>query len=242
MEDKQSNTDRLGLIKKATVSATELATGSTVLPVGGTSPRDSAKQTKCDAGLLDRLLEVTEKDLVPLTQAGVREGNKVFGAAILKKSDLSLVIAGANHETENPLWHGEVYTIKLFWEMRREQRPAPKDCIFFATHEPCPLCLSAVTWSGYDNFYYLFSHEDSRDSFNIGHDLRILKEVFRHDPGGYARENDYWKSYSLRKLIDACEENTQKGFLARVGNLKKTYAEMSEVYQQNKINTDIPLK
>ena len=88
----------------------------------------------------------------------------------------------------------------------------------------------------------MFSHEDSRDSFNIGHDLRILKEVFRQDPGGYARENDYWKSYSLRKLINACEENTQKGFLARIGNLKKTYAEMSEVYQQNKINTEIPLK
>ena len=242
MEDKQSNIDRLGVIKRATISVAELATSSTGLPVGGTSPRDSANQKKCDARLLDRLLEVTEKDLVPLTQAGVREGNKVFGAAILKKSDLSLVIAGANHETENPLWHGEVYTIKLFWEMRRDKRPAPKDCIFFATHEPCPLCLSAVTWGGYDNFYYLFSHEDSRDSFNIGHDLRILKEVFRQDPGGYARENDYWKSYSLRKLINACEENTQKGFLARVGNLKKTYAEMSEVYQQNKGNTDIPLK
>lgn len=210
--------------------------------MAGINRQASENQTDRAAMLVDRLLEVMEKDLVPLTQAGVREGNKVFGAAILKKSGLSLVIAATNHETENPLWHGEIHAIKLFWEMPRKERPAPKDCIFFATHEPCTLCLSAITWGGYDNFYYLFSHEDSRDSFHIGHDLRILKEIFKHEPGGYARENDYWRSYNLRVLIDACDGNTRKGFLARIGNLKKIYAEMSEVYQQNKGNTDIPLK
>lgn len=210
--------------------------------MAGINRQASANQTYCDARLVDRLLEVMEKDLVPLTQTGVREGNKVFGAAILKKPDLSLVTAATNHETENPLWHGEIHAIKLFWEMPRTQRPAPKDCIFFATHEPCTLCLSAITWGGYDNFYYLFSHEDSRDSFNIGHDLRILKEVFKHEPGGYARKNDYWRSYSLRELIDACDGNTRMGFLARIDNLKQIYAEMSEIYQQNKGNTDIPLK
>lgn len=198
--------------------------------------------TACDSRLIDRLLAVMEKKLVPMTQEGVRKGNKVFGAAILRKSDLSLVIAGTNHETENPLWHGEVYAMKLFWEMPRSQRPDPKACLFFATHEPCSLCLSAITWGGYDNFYYLFSHEDSRDDFNIGHDLKILKQVFKHEPGGYARENDYWKSYSLRDLINACDADTRKGFLVRIDKLKDTYAEMSEIYQKNKDDTDIPFK
>ena len=36
------------------------------------------------------------------------KGNKVFGAAILKLSDLSLVCVGTNTEVESPLWHGEV--------------------------------------------------------------------------------------------------------------------------------------
>jgi len=150
-----------------------------------------------DIKIIDRLLEVTEKDIVPLTQAGVRAGNKVFGAAILRKDDLSLVIASTNNETENPLWHGEVHTLKKLYEMPRDQRPTPKDCIFFATHEHCTLCLSAITWAGYDNFYYLFSYVDSRDSFNIPHDLRILKEVFKCDHGQYAHENAYWKSHSI---------------------------------------------
>lgn len=194
-----------------------------------------------DPKIIDRLLEVVEKEVVPLTQEGVRQGNKVFGAAILKKDDLSTVIASTNTERENPLWHGEVHTMKKLYEMPREQRPKPKDCIFFATHEPCPLCLSAITWGGYDNFYYLFSYEDSRDSFNIPHDLRILKEVFKQDAGGYAHENFYWKCYDIMELINACDEETKKGFLERVENLKKAYDEMSEIYQASKGDAEMPL-
>ncbi len=194
-----------------------------------------------DPKLIDRLLSVMEDDILPLTRAGVRKGNKVFGAAILRKSDLSLVLAGTNNEIENPLWHGEVHTMKLLYEMAPEDRPAPADCIFFATHEPCTLCLSAITWGGYDNFYFLFSHEDSRDSFNIPHDLKILKEVFTLEPGGYNRENVYWNSGGLMAGIEASPEPERAAFLSRVEALKAAYAEMSEVYQSNKTDTEIPL-
>lgn len=49
-----------------------------------------------------RLLDVIDLDILPLTEAGVAAGNKVFGAAILRRSDLSLVLAGTNDETTNP--------------------------------------------------------------------------------------------------------------------------------------------
>ena len=191
--------------------------------------------------LIDRLLHTIEADIVPLTRRGVSEGNKVFGAAVLRKSDLSLVIAGTNNETANPLWHGEVHTLKLLYEMPWAARPAPADCLFLSTHEPCSMCLSAITWAGYDNFHYLFSHEDSRDSFAIPHDLRILKEVFRLEPGGYAKRNAYWTGTSLLDLIAACEPGPRAGFLDRVDALKRSYAEMSALYQANKTETEIPL-
>ena len=105
--------------------------------------------------LIARLLDVIELDLLPLTKRGVGGGNKLFGAAILRKSDLSLVVGETNNETENPLWHGEMHAIKRFYERPAGERPAPKDCLFLATHEPCSLCLSGITWSGFDNFYYL---------------------------------------------------------------------------------------
>ena len=156
-----------------------------------------------DISLIDRLLDVIEHDIVPKTEEGVAHGNKLFGAAILRKDDRSLVLAETNNEMENPLWHGEVHCLKRFYEMPRAERVDTKDAIFLATHEPCSLCLSAITWTGFDNFYYLFSHEDSRDSFAIPHDLKILKEVFTLDPGGYNAENAYWKSFSIRRLARA---------------------------------------
>ena len=56
--------------------------------------------------LAERLLEVIETDILPLTTAGVAAGNKIFGAALLRKSDHSTLLAETNNELENPLWHG----------------------------------------------------------------------------------------------------------------------------------------
>jgi tRNA(Arg) A34 adenosine deaminase TadA len=194
-----------------------------------------------DVSLIDRLFDVIEHDIVPLTARGVARGNKLFGAAILRKDDLSLVIAETNNELENPLWHGEVHCLKRFYEMPKADRPDTKDCIFLATHEPCSLCLSAITWAGFDNFHYLFSHEDSRDSFAIPHDLKILKEVFTLDPGGYNAENAYWKSYSIRKLVRGLPEADRKRLEERVAGIAAEYDRLSATYQDSKADNDIPL-
>lgn len=194
-----------------------------------------------DTDLINRLLDVIEYDIVPKTRAGVAAGNKLFGAAILRKSDLSLVIAETNNELENPLWHGEMHALKRFYEMDKASRPDTRDCIFLSTHEPCSLCLSAITWTGFDNFFYLFSHEDSRDSFAIPHDLKILKEVFRLEPGGYAAENAFWKSYSVPVLARELPASERGRAAARISKLAEIYAGFSDTYQKSKAENDIPL-
>ncbi|WP_379062054.1 nucleoside deaminase [Mesorhizobium sp. UC22_110] len=194
-----------------------------------------------DVSLIDRLLDVIEHDIVPMTKDGVADGNKLFGAAILRKSDRALVLAETNNETENPLWHGEVHCLKRFYEMPKAERVDTKDAIFLATHEPCSLCLSAITWTGFDNFYYLFSHEDSRDSFAIPHDLKILKEVFTLEPGGYNAENAYWKSYSLRRLVRALPETERNRLETRIKTISDRYDALSADYQDGKADNDIPL-
>jgi tRNA(Arg) A34 adenosine deaminase TadA len=191
--------------------------------------------------LLPRLLEVIEHDILPLTADGVAKGNKIFGAAILRKADRSLVLAETNNEIENPLWHGEVHTLKRFYELPASARPDTKDCIFITTHEPCPLCLSAITWTGFDNFYYLFSHEDSRDSFAIPHDLRILKEVFALEPGGYNASNSYWTGYSITKLVANLPKVEREVLQKRISAITVKYDALSRSYQQSKTGNEIPL-
>jgi len=191
--------------------------------------------------LIARLLDVIANDIVPLTRDGVQGGNKIFGAAILEKSDLSLVVAGTNAEIENPLWHGEMATIKKLYQLPQRQRPAPADGVFLSTHEPCSMCLSAITWAGYDNIHYLFSYEQTRDTFHIPHDLRILKEVFGCNDGAYARVNAYWESHDIVRMIAALPDLEKESLETRVEELTREYGELSELYQASKPDNEIPL-
>jgi tRNA(Arg) A34 adenosine deaminase TadA len=186
-----------------------------------------------------RLLDVIDDDILPLTERGVATGNKVFGAAILRKSDLSLVIAGTNDETGNPLLHGEINTLNQFYGLR--DRPPVPELVFLTTHEPCTLCMSAITWAGFDNYYYFYSHEDSRDSFAIPHDLVILKELFGLDPGGYRRANAFWTAYSIPALIETDDEPLRGRLRAKQQRIRDRYQALSEQYQESKGDNDIPL-
>lgn len=204
-----------------------------------------------NAELVTRLLDVIETEIAARTKKGVAGGNKLFGAAILRKSDLSLVIAETNNETENPLWHGEMHAIKRFYELPPDQRPDTKDCIFLATHEPCSLCLSGITWSGFDNFYYLFSYEDTRDSFGIPHDIAILKEVYAvPDPETgtvspdrplYNRVNKFWHSHNIVQMIAGLDRSSREALLARLDDINAFYNEVSTLYQKDKGYKGIPL-
>jgi tRNA(Arg) A34 adenosine deaminase TadA len=116
--------------------------------------------------LLLRLLTCIEKEILPQTIEAVEEGNKVFGAAILKDAaadEWPLVVAATNHETVTCLFHGEVqclYTYSV--ETPADGRPDPSECIFLSTHEPCCMCVSSIVWSGFTRVYYLFGYQDTK--------------------------------------------------------------------------------
>ena len=191
--------------------------------------------------LLDTLFSVLENDVLPKTRSGVAAGNKVFGAAILRKSDHALVIAETNNEMENPLWHGEVHCLKRFYEMPADRRPVTSDLIFLSTHEPCSMCLSAITWAGFDNFYYFFSYEDSRDAFAIPHDLKIMQEVFTLKDGEYNKSNAFWESHSIMGMIAELPKDQQGAYIARAQAISDQYDQLSTQYQDTKSDNDIPL-
>ena len=190
---------------------------------------------------LEKILNIFLNEVLPLTEKGVAKGSKIFGAAIIKKDDLSLVIAETNNEIENPLWHGEMHALKKFYELDANTRPNEKDCMFLSSHEPCSMCLSAITFSGFDNFYFLFPYKVTNNDFNIPHDLNILKEVFKINDGEYNKENSYWKSQNINLLIENLHPSKKEKILSQLREIKKKYQKLSNQYQENKDGNSIPL-
>lgn len=185
-----------------------------------------------DAQLFFRLLDVIEENIMPLTREGVKIGCKVFGAAILRKADLSLVLAATNHEAFSPLWHGEVYAIKQFWEL--QQHPAPQDCIFLATHQPCCMCASALAWSGFPTLYYLFGYEHTSNDFNIPHDQRMIRELFHCTAP--AENSRYYTSHALLTALETMPPAEAEKARTRFENIRAAYARLSESYQHGTKN------
>ena len=181
------------------------------------------------------------KEIIPATKISISKGNKIFGAALINKKDLSTIIIGTNHEKINPLYHGEISTINEYFNSNLNHNIQPSDCIFLSTHEPCSLCLSAITWSGFDNIYYFFPYKTTKDLFNIPHDINILKEIFKLDKGNYNKMNSYWTSYSIITEINKLNKSEHINLHNSIEKIFNEYQKLSELYQKNKDKNIIPL-
>ncbi|TDZ36178.1 hypothetical protein C8034_v011762 [Colletotrichum sidae] len=210
---------------------------------------DEALLTRDPKTVLASLLTLTESRIVPLTQRGVSSGSKVFGAAILSSATLEPYTVATNDERTSPLLHGEINCIQQFFTSSfpdPSTRPSPRtDCLFFATHEPCSLCLSGIAWSGFREVYYLFTYEDSRDLFAIPHDINILEQVFRVQAEAeddtalkkrelYNRRNKFFTARSIAELVEELPEEERAHWKGEVERVKGLYSELSETYQQGK--------
>ncbi len=182
---------------------------------------------KYDDAFFHRLMDIVEEDIVPQTLRGVKMGAKVFGAALITRKRLGLVVAATNHEASSPLWHGEVQAIKEFYELQRH--PEPGECLMLATHQPCCMCASAIAWGGFPEVWYIFGYEQTGADFNIPHDQKMIRELF-----GAAAPNPDNAYYTMRSLVDLIPSLSDHGRArARYEKLRATYAELSAIYQNS---------
>jgi tRNA(adenine34) deaminase len=102
-------------------------------------------------------IEECMKIAIKEAETSLCEGNHGFGAAIMKNGQI-ITSAHDKEDTENdPTSHAEMNVIR---EASRKLGKKLSGCILVSTHEPCPMCASAIVWSGITEIAYGYSiHE-----------------------------------------------------------------------------------
>ncbi|HBE80661.1 MAG TPA: nucleoside deaminase [Firmicutes bacterium] len=102
-------------------------------------------------------IEECMKIAVKEAKISLCEGNHGFGAAIMKNGQI-IASAHDKEDTENdPTSHAEMNVIR---EASRKLGKKLSGCILVSTHEPCPMCASAIVWSSITEIAYGYSiHE-----------------------------------------------------------------------------------
>jgi tRNA(Arg) A34 adenosine deaminase TadA len=98
------------------------------------------------------LLAVQEAEL------SLREGNYGFGAVIVRGDDIVAVAHDTENTDRDPTAHAEMTAIrKAAHRLGRDL----SDCQIFATHEPCPMCSTAILSAGIETVVYGYSIEEA---------------------------------------------------------------------------------
>eukprot|EP01084_Bolivina_argentea_P296565 510779_1 len=212
---------------------------------------------KNDTVLIIKLFETIQNEIFPLTQKQVRKGDRVFGGGVFLNSledNYPLIMIGTNRAfTKNPLFHGEISTINnyhnswnqdatlhnyLDFSFNKEyegDEPAVEDTIFLATHEPCSYCLSAISWNGFKNFYYLFTYEETQNDFEMPGDILMMEQVFNNygteqDPY-YNEQNTFWLSRYIVDVIQETEnEQVKKILMDKYLEIKAQYTSLMDIH------------
>jgi tRNA(Arg) A34 adenosine deaminase TadA len=75
-----------------------------------------------------------------------------FGAVIIGAVDRAVLAQGVNNGKANPILHGEIAAINDY--VARHGNQGWADTILYTTGEPCPMCMSAVVWTGIGGVVY----------------------------------------------------------------------------------------
>lgn len=108
-------------------------------------------------------------------EVSLREGNCGFGAVIVKGAE----VIARSHDTEktegDPTAHAELTAIRKAASRLGRHLDG---CQIISTHEPCPMCATAIVWAGIESVGYGYSIQEALAQGRHRIDL-TCKEVFQ---------------------------------------------------------------
>jgi tRNA(adenine34) deaminase len=84
----------------------------------------------------------------------LREGNCGFGAVVVRGDEVIARAHDAEKTEQDPTAHAEMRAIRM--AAARLGRDL-EGCAIISTHEPCPMCATAIVWSGISRLIFGFS-------------------------------------------------------------------------------------
>ncbi|MCA0971934.1 nucleoside deaminase [Halobacillus litoralis] len=109
-----------------------------------------------------------------LAVRNVKEGGHPFGAVLMKNG--AVVAEGVNtlHKKSDVTGHAEIAVLR---KLQEEWGTTDlSDCVMYASGEPCPMCMTAMYFSGIQTVYYAQSVEDAAE-VGLGLSGDVYKEL-----------------------------------------------------------------
>jgi tRNA(Arg) A34 adenosine deaminase TadA len=152
-----------------------------------------------DAEKVKKLIEVIRDEILPLTESESARGNEPSGSAIVRSDTLTSVMVGADNRLKNPLFHGDVDAINRFFKL--PVHPPAEELIFLATHDPCPMCASAIACAGFKELWILFDWDDyaELESGVIDDALAMYRGLFGVE--GIRQDNGFFTRHSIKRFV-----------------------------------------
>jgi tRNA(Arg) A34 adenosine deaminase TadA len=91
---------------------------------------------------------------IELAVKAQEEGAQPYGALIADPASATVVAEGYNAASRNPLWHGETAAIQNLSSTGVNVYEVAPKLELYTTAEPCAMCMSAISWSGFGAVYY----------------------------------------------------------------------------------------
>ena len=110
---------------------------------------------------------------IAISITNIANGGGPFGAVVVQNGDVIAQAGNSVTKDCDPTAHAEINAIRL--AAKALQTHDLSSCILYSSCEPCPMCLSAIYWSGIKTVFYANSKLDAE---NAGFDdAHIYKEL-----------------------------------------------------------------
>ena len=114
---------------------------------------------------------------IHLAKVNVEQGGRPFGAVIVKNG--TVISTGVNQilTTGDPTSHAELNALRQ--AAQNLKSTSLKDCVVYASGQPCPMCLAALRMAGVEKIVYAYSNADAEP---FGLSTAKIAESLRDEP------------------------------------------------------------